>query len=144
MSLTSQCSKLMEAIIRDEIVEYLEASKLLNDSQHGFRAGRSCLKNMLVFLDKVTEWVDNGDAVDVVFLDLAKAFDKVPHQRLLLKLSSLGIGGKLFEWTVDETLVVGSDAESLYKRCHIEMDLGVKRSATGFGPGTATVLDFYK
>jgi len=64
VGLTSQCSKLMEPIIRDEIVEYPEASKLLNDSQHRFRAGRSCLTNILVFLDKITEWVDNGDVVD--------------------------------------------------------------------------------
>ena len=49
-------------------------------------------------LDKITEWVDQGEVVDVVFLDFAKAFDKVPHQRLLLKVASLGIGGKLFDW----------------------------------------------
>ena len=51
-----------------------------------------------VFLDKITEWVDQGEVVDVVFLDFAKAFDKVPHQRLLIKVASLGIGGKLFDW----------------------------------------------
>ena len=88
VSLTSQCSKLMESIIRDEIVQYLEANQLLKDSQHGFRTGRSCLTNILVFLDKITEWVDQGEMVDVVFLDFAKAFDKVPHQRLLLKVAS--------------------------------------------------------
>ena len=96
VSLTSQCSKLMESIIRDEIVQYLEANQLLKDSQHGFRSGRSCLTNILVFLDKITEWVDQGEMVDVVFLDFAKAFDKVSHQRLLLKVAGLGIGGKLF------------------------------------------------
>ena len=52
-----------------------------------FRTGRSCLTNILVFLDKITEWVDQGEMVDVVFLDFAKAFDKVPHQRLLLKVA---------------------------------------------------------
>ena len=46
-------------------------------------------------MDKITEWVDQGEVVDLVFLDFAKAFDKVPHQRLLLKVASLGIGGKL-------------------------------------------------
>jgi len=73
----------MESIIHDEIVQYLEANQLLKDSQHGFRTGRSCLTNILVFLDKITEWVDQGEMVDVVFLDFAKAFDKVPRQRLL-------------------------------------------------------------
>ena len=74
------------------IVQYLEAN-------HGFRTGRSCLTNILVFLDKITEWVDQGEVVDFVFLFFAKAFDKAPHQRLLLKvLVCLGIGGKLFDW----------------------------------------------
>ena len=58
----------------------------------------SRLDNILVFLDKITEWVDQGEMVDVVFLDFAKAFDKLPHQRLLLKVASLDIGGKLFDW----------------------------------------------
>ena len=84
--------------VRDVIVEYLEASHLLKDSQHGFRTGRWCLTNILVSLDMITEWVHQGEVVDVVFLDFVKAFDKVPHQRLLLKVASLGIGGKLFDW----------------------------------------------
>jgi len=72
----------MESIIRDAIVQYMEANQLLKDSQHGIRTSRSCLTNILVFLDKITEWVDQGEVVDVVFLDFAKAFDKMPHQRL--------------------------------------------------------------
>ena len=67
----------MESIIHDEVVQYLEASQLLQDSQHGFRTGRSCLTNILVFLYKITEWLDQAEVVDVVFLDFAKAFDKL-------------------------------------------------------------------
>ena len=81
VSLTSQCGKLMEFIIHDVLMEYIEVNQLLNNSQHGFRTGQSCLTNILVFLEKITDWVDQGDMVDVVFLDFAKAFDKVPHQR---------------------------------------------------------------
>ena len=88
ISLTSQICKLFEAIIRDAVVKHLEDNQLISDSQHGFRKGRSCLTNLLTFLDKVTSYVDSGEEVDVVFLDFAKAFDKVPHQRLLLKLQS--------------------------------------------------------
>jgi len=69
-------------------VEYLESNQLITTSQHGFRKGRSCLTNLLDFLDKVTGYVDSGDNVDVVFLDFAKAFDKVSHRRLLLKLEA--------------------------------------------------------
>jgi len=97
VSLTSQCSKLLESIIRDAIVEHLETNSLLENSQHGFRKGRSCLTNMLIFLDKITSWIDQGETVDVVYLDFAKAFDKVPHQRLLLKLANHGISGKVLE-----------------------------------------------
>jgi len=55
----------------------------------------------LEFLDKVTGCVDAGDGVDVIFLDFAKAFDKVPHERLVLKLKSHGIDGKLPDWITD-------------------------------------------
>jgi len=55
---------------------------LILNSQHGFHKGRSCLSNLLVFLDKVTGSIDSGEAVDVIFMDFAKAFDKVPHIRL--------------------------------------------------------------
>jgi len=57
VSLTSQCCKLLEAIIRDNMIEYLEKSKIVTDSQHGFRTGRSCLSNLLSFFDQVSEGV---------------------------------------------------------------------------------------
>ena len=72
-----------------------------NDSQHGFRKGRSCLTNLLTFLDKVTGCLDTGESVDVIFLDFAKAFDKVLHRRLLMKLQSHGITSKVFEWITE-------------------------------------------
>ena len=100
VSLTSQVSNIFESIIGDRIVYHLESQCLLRDSQHGFRKGKSCLTNLLTFLDRVTGSVDEGDAVDVVFLDLAKAFDKVPHQRLIKKLKIHGIEGDLLNWIV--------------------------------------------
>jgi len=80
VSLTSVICKVFESLIRDAMVKYLEDNFLIGDSQHGFRKGRSCLTNLLSFLDKVTGSIDSGDSVDVVFLDFAKAFDKVPHK----------------------------------------------------------------
>ena len=56
------------------------------------------MSNLLVFLDKVTRAVDEGNCVDVVFLDFAKAFNKVPHQRLLVQLRRHGIKGRLLNW----------------------------------------------
>ena len=71
---------MFETIIRGAMVDHLEKFHLINDSQHGFRRGRSCLTNLIEFLDIVTRSVDTGDNVDIVYLDFAKAFDKVPHQ----------------------------------------------------------------
>jgi len=90
--------KVFESLIRDTLVKHLEGNKLIHDSQHGFRAGRSCLTNLLAFLDRVTGCIDTGDSVDVVFLDFAKAFDKVSHRRLAVKLQSHGIKDLLLNW----------------------------------------------
>ena len=83
------------------MVQYIESNDLIKESQHGFRRGRSCLTNLLIFLDKITRDVDEGHNVDAIYLDFAKAFDKVPHQRLLVKLRSMGIGGSLLGWIGD-------------------------------------------
>jgi hypothetical protein len=85
ISLTSQICKVFETIIRD-VVDHLERNNLVRATQHGFRKGRSCLTNLLEFLDKVTRHLDEEDCVDVIFMDFAKAFDKVPHGRLIDKV----------------------------------------------------------
>ena len=97
-SLTSVVCKLLETLIRDHEVEFLVKHKLINTFQHGFLKARSCLTNLLCFLEEHTKWVDDGSPVDVVYLDFQKAFDKVPHQRLLLKLKVHGIGNDVINW----------------------------------------------
>ena len=74
------------------MVEFLVKHKLIHTSQHGFLKARLCLTNLLCFLEEITTWVD------VVYLDFQKAFDKVPHQRLLLKLKAHGIGNEVITW----------------------------------------------
>ena len=98
VSLTSVCCKMLESILKDAVVSHLDRHKLIRPSQHGFMKGRSCTSNLLCFMEKITAAVDGGEAVDVVFLDFAKAFDKVPIQRLLKKVKAHGIGGKLYSW----------------------------------------------
>ena len=61
---------------------YLNKYKLIKGSQHGFTKGSSCLTNPLGFYEAVSDWVDERKAVDRVYLDFKKAFDKVPHRRL--------------------------------------------------------------
>ena len=98
VSLTSVICKLLERLIKDHMVDFLVKHKLLNSSQHGFLKARSCLTNMLCFLEEITKWIDMGSPVDIIYLDFQKAFDKVPHQRLLLKLKAHGIGDSISDW----------------------------------------------
>jgi retron-type reverse transcriptase len=80
------------------MVKFLERNHLIKNSQQGFRNKRSCLTNLLAFMEKVAEYLDSGEPVDVVFLDFQKAFDKVPHKRLIESLRDIGIKGKLLSW----------------------------------------------
>ena len=65
------------------MVDLLAKPTLITSSQHGFLKTRSCLTTLLCFVDEMTKWVDDGSPVDVIYLDFQKAFDKVPHQRLM-------------------------------------------------------------
>ena len=80
------------------MMDFLIKHKLINPSQHGFLKARSCLTNLLCFLEEITKWLDDGSPVDVIYLDFQKAFDKVPHQRLILKLKSHGMGNSIVNW----------------------------------------------
>ena len=98
VSLTSVICKLLERLIKDHMVDFLVRHKLLNSSQHGFLKTRSSLTNTLCFLEEITKWIDEGSPVDIIYLDFQKAFDKLPHQRLLLKLKAHGIGDGIIDW----------------------------------------------
>merc|ERR1712074_255324 len=98
ISLTSLVEKLQESIIRDHLVNHLKRYNLIRASQHGFRNNKSCLTNLLEFFNKVINDYDNHRAVDVIYLDFRKAFDLVPHKKLLLKLKAHGIDGNVLEW----------------------------------------------
>ena len=98
ISLTSIVCKIMESILRDKIMLHIASHNIINSSQHGFLPKKSCLTNLLEYMEALTKLVDEGHSVDVVYLDFAKAFDSVPHQRLLAKLKAVGIDGKLLLW----------------------------------------------
>ncbi|KAK4832341.1 hypothetical protein QYF61_021870 [Mycteria americana] len=98
VSLTSVPGKLMEQIILSAITRHVENNQGIKPSQHGFRKGRSCLTNLISFYDKVTRLVDEGKAVDVVYLDFSKAFDTVSHSILLEKLAAHGLDGCTLRW----------------------------------------------
>ena len=90
--------KIFERVIRKRLVHHLETNNLLSRNQHGFRKGRSCLTHLLKHMDNVIHSILEGHEHDVVYLDFAKAFDKVDHEILIQKLKLFGINGKLLAW----------------------------------------------
>ena len=98
VSLTSLPCKIMESILRDKIVDHLLRNNLIGPSQHGFMQKRSCVTNLLEFLETVTSYVDQGTPMDLIYLDFSKAFDKVPRLRLINKLKAHSVDGNLLQW----------------------------------------------
>ena len=98
VALTSHIMKIFEKIMVMNIRDYLENEEMMNKDQHGFRMRHSCLTQLLSHHEKIVSALEYNNAVDVVYLDFAKAFDKVDHGILLHKVRSLGISGKLGVW----------------------------------------------
>ena len=88
--------KLIESIIREQIWGFLTESEVLNPCQHGFV--KPCFTNLLKSHNTWTSALDMGFGVDVIYLDYSKAFDSVPHLRLISKLQAYGIKGDLLKW----------------------------------------------
>ena len=80
ISLTSHLIKIFERVIRKKLVCHLESNSILSNKQHGFRKGRSCLTHLLKHIDDIVQSLMNGNDHDVIYLDFAKAFDKVDHE----------------------------------------------------------------
>jgi hypothetical protein len=98
ISITSVPCKVMEKIVRMHLIDYLTQHNLLTKEQHGFVPGKSCITNLLESYDFSTKLLADGDWIDIVYLDFAKAFDKVHHASLELKLYNYGIRGKVLYW----------------------------------------------
>ena len=98
ISLTCVVCKILEVILKKAILNFFLDNQLLNFSQHGFLPQRSSLTALLVFLDDVSLSIDEGKCTDAIYLDFSKAFDSVPHQYLINKLKSYGIGKPLITW----------------------------------------------
>ena len=103
VSLTSVVGKLCEKVIKEAWIDHLEKRNVLTECQFGFRRGRSCSSNLRSYYSKVIDIVQEREGwVDSVYLDLKKAFDKVPHRRLIWKIKNIGrVGGQLLKWMKD-------------------------------------------
>lgn len=93
VSLTSICSKMLEHILHSKIMDHFERNPILTPAQHGFRSKRSCETQFIATIQDLVSNMSNGNQIDVILLDFAKAFDKVPHRHLLHKLNFYGIRG---------------------------------------------------
>ena len=98
VSLTSHIVKIFERVLRTRIVDFFERNEIICNSQHGFRKGRSCLTELLDHIDDILSGLVQNKDTDVIYLDYAKAFDKVDHELLIQKLRIYGLHPKAIEW----------------------------------------------
>lgn len=98
ISLTSIVCKILESIIADEISKHLTTNLLRDDNQHGFTVRKSTESNLLEALNIWTDALSHDIPIDIIYLDYEKAFDKVPHQRLVKQLDAYGITSDVLGW----------------------------------------------
>ena len=98
VSLTSHIMKVFERVIKKKIMAHLIKNDMFNKSQHGFVPGRNTQTQLLSHLDDIYETLTEGKRLDTIFLDFAKAFDKVDHEILLEKVKKHKISGKIGKW----------------------------------------------
>ena len=101
VSLTSVLCKSLGKIVREAIMKHLNKNNLLSDCQYGFRQNRGCILQLLKVVAEWSKDIDKTKQVDCIYLDFKKAFDTVPHKRLLKKLQSFGITGNVLKWIKD-------------------------------------------
>ena len=142
VSLTSVPCKIMEKLVKKAIVNHLEANDLISKHQHGFVNKKSCVTNLLECLDYSTKTISEKNFMDIILLDFAKAFDKVPHRGLLKKIENYGINGKTS--TMDQSFSRFTQTESYIRRDNIELDSSPERSASRIGPGPGAFYSIHK
>ena len=103
ISLTPICCKIMEHIIHSIVMKHLDMDMhgILIDAQHGFRKSRPCESQLIITVQDLANSLNRNEQIDGILLDFSKAFDKVPHQRLLEKLSYYRVRGNMYSWIKD-------------------------------------------
>ena len=118
ISLTCILCKMLESMVRSEVLTHLLTNNILSKRQFGFINGRSTTMQLLHFLDLCVQSIVQGKVVDTVYFDFKKAFDMVPHKRLIAKLEAYGIKGKILNWIKEflsgreQTVIVNGEKSS--------------------------------
>ena len=132
----------MEHIILSHTAKHLAANKIIIDEQHGFREKLSCETQLIQATQDWSEVLNRGGQTDVLLLDFSKAFDKVPHKRLSLKLSHYGIRGKTLGWI--QGFSIGQSAERSSERHAVKMEPSSIRCSARLGLRTHPLSRVYK
>ena len=94
----SPCCKILEHVLHSQVMKHLDEYNVLTKFQHGFRRGHSCESHLIQTMHDLCSSRDKRLQIDMLVLDFSKAFDTVPHHRLMLKLSNYGISGSTHKW----------------------------------------------
>ena len=115
ISLTCIALKILEHIVHSHVMKHFEHYNILTDCQHGFRPKRSTELQLILTIHDIASSLQQNKPIHAAVLDFSKAFDKVPHQRLLMKLERYGIHGNLFSW-MESFSLRGSKLSSVRKQ----------------------------
>ena len=113
--------KISQSIIRDQLMEHLLSTDQLSPDQHSFRQKRSCMTQLLDVIEDWTKALEDGDPVEVVYLDFQNPFDSVPHNRLLSKLRARGVYGQWSCSRLDPRFLVQSPPTSVHQRLSVTL-----------------------
>ena len=116
VSLTSITCKVLEHVIHSSIMSHFDQHNILCDNQHGFRKKRPCETQLIVTIQDIAKNLSKGRQVDIILLDFAKAFDKVPHARLLHKLDFYSVRGNINKWI--SSFLGDRKQQVLLENCH--------------------------
>jgi len=125
----------MEHIIHSSIMKHFDANNILSDTQHGFRYKRSCESQLIITVQEIVKRLAKGSQVDIILLDFAKAFDKVPHARLLHKLSYYGVN--------HNTVLEKPKPKCSAGRSKVNISSSLVRSTTGLSARPPPVLSLH-
>ncbi len=101
VSLTSIVCKICKRVVRDQIMFHFLSEKLLVDEQHGFVPFRSCTTNLVETIDFISNALNKKEAVDMLLLDYKNAFDRIEHEKLIMKIEAYGVTGQPLAWICD-------------------------------------------